>query len=164
MTIKESDYNLDRILKCYQHILQMEDKHKCIIDNMLIDTLLLLWVTLTYRVVQEAPYVILKSPCTFLDHPVYNTSSHCTHWNMNYSHKTWYEYQTYQYCGCGLFPLAVREITKSTSTFSATNISSNMIWFFQLHDTIKMKWNYTGINYNHDNIAIRSHIMIFDSV
>ena len=32
--------------------------------------------------------------------------------------------------------LAVREITKSSSTFSATNISSNMLWFFQLHDTI----------------------------
>ena len=26
--------------------------------------------------------------------------------------------------------LSVREITKSSSTFSATNISSNMIWFF----------------------------------
>ena len=33
--------------------------------------------------------------------------------------------------------LPVREITKSSSTFSATNISSNMIWFFQMHDTIK---------------------------
>ena len=27
-------------------------------------------------------------------------------------------------------PVSVREITKSISTFSATNISSNMIWFF----------------------------------
>ena len=58
------------------------------------------------------------------------------------------------------FHSAVREITKSSSTFSAINISSNMMWFFQLHDTIKMKSNHTGINYNHNNIAIRCHIMI----
>ena len=38
-----------------------------------------------------------------------------------------------------VYILAVREITESSSTFSATNISSNMIWFRQLHDTIK--WN-----------------------
>ena len=61
-------------------------------------------------------------------------------------------------------PLSVREITKSSSTFSATNISSNMIWFVQLHDKIKMKSNHTGINYNHNNIAIRSHILIYNSV
>ena len=60
--------------------------------------------------------------------------------------------------------LAVREITKSSNTFSATNIGSNMIWFFQLHDTIKMTSNDAGINYNHSNIAIRSHIMIYKSV
>ena len=35
--------------------------------------------------------------------------------------------------------LSVREITKSSSTFSATNISSNIVWFLQLHDTIQMK-------------------------
>ena len=35
--------------------------------------------------------------------------------------------------------LAVREIAKSSSTFSATNISSNIVWFIQLHDTIQMK-------------------------
>ena len=34
-------------------------------------------------------------------------------------------------------PLSVREITKSSSTFSATNISSNIIWLLQLHDTIQ---------------------------
>ena len=28
---------------------------------------------------------------------------------------------------------AVREITKSSSTFSATNISSNIVWFLPLH-------------------------------
>ena len=39
-----------------------------------------------------------------------------------------------------------------------------MICFFQLDDTIKMKSNHTGINYNHNNIAIRSHIIIYDSV
>ena len=38
----------------------------------------------------------------------------------------------------GTHYLAVRKITKSSSTFSATNISSNMIWFLQLHDTIKL--------------------------
>ena len=36
---------------------------------------------------------------------------------------------------------AVREITKSSSTFSATNISNNLIWLFQLHYTIQMKSN-----------------------
>ena len=40
------------------------------------------------------------------------------------------------------------------------------IWydFFQLHDTIKMKSNHAGINLNHNNIAIRSNIMIYNSV
>ena len=33
--------------------------------------------------------------------------------------------------------LPVREITKSSSTFSATNISSNAVWLLQLHDTIQ---------------------------
>ena len=60
--------------------------------------------------------------------------------------------------------LPVREITKSGSTSSATNISCNIIWFLQLHDTIKMKSNHTLINYNHDNIAIKSHIMVCNSV
>ena len=49
-------------------------------------------------------------------------------------------------------------------TISATNISSNIVWFLQLHDTIQMKSNYTWINYNHDNIAIRIHIMIYNFV
>ena len=57
-----------------------------------------------------------------------------------------------------------REITKSSSTFSATNISSNIIWLPQLHDTIQMKSDHTWINYNRENIAIRSHIMIYDNV
>ena len=35
-----------------------------------------------------------------------------------------------------------------------------MVWFFQLHDTIQMKSKYTWIHYNHDNIVIRSHMMI----
>ena len=60
--------------------------------------------------------------------------------------------------------LTVREITKSRSIFPATNISSYIIWLLQLHDKIQMKSNYTWINYNHDNIAIRSHIMINNSV
>ena len=34
---------------------------------------------------------------------------------------------------------SVREITKSSSTFSATNISSNRVWLLQLHDTIQTK-------------------------
>ena len=33
----------------------------------------------------------------------------------------------------------VREITKSSSTFSATNNSSNIVWLLQLHDTIQME-------------------------
>ena len=37
--------------------------------------------------------------------------------------------------------LSVREITKSSSTFSATNISSNIVWLIQLLDTIQMKSN-----------------------
>ena len=37
------------------------------------------------------------------------------------------------------FRTSVREITKSSSTFSATNISSNIVWLLQLHDTIQMK-------------------------
>ena len=61
-------------------------------------------------------------------------------------------------------PTAVREITKSSSTFSATNTISNIVWFLQLHDTIQMKSNYAWINYNHDNIAIRSHIVIYNFV
>ena len=56
----------------------------------------------------------------------------------------------------------VMEITKSSSTFSATNISNNMIRLLQLHDTIQMKSNYKPINYNHYNIAIRSHITIYN--
>ena len=35
---------------------------------------------------------------------------------------------------------SAREITKSSSTFSATNISSNIVWLLQLHDTIQMKY------------------------
>ena len=59
---------------------------------------------------------------------------------------------------------AVRKITKCSSNFSVTNISSNIVWLLQLHDTIQMKSNYTWINYNHDNIAIRNHIMIYNCV
>ena len=33
--------------------------------------------------------------------------------------------------------LSVREITKSSSTFFATNISSNTVWLLQLHNTIQ---------------------------
>ena len=37
---------------------------------------------------------------------------------------------------------SVREITKSSCTFSATNISSNIVWLLQLHDTIQMKFDF----------------------
>ena len=37
---------------------------------------------------------------------------------------------------------AVREITKSSSTFSATKISSNIVWLLKLHDTIQTKSNF----------------------
>ena len=40
-------------------------------------------------------------------------------------------------------PSPVRAITKSSSTFSATNISSNIVWLLLLHGTIQMKSNYT---------------------
>ena len=60
--------------------------------------------------------------------------------------------------------LAVREITKSSSTFSATNVSNNVVWFLQLHDIIQMKSNYTWITWNHDNIAIRNHKVIYNFV
>ena len=53
---------------------------------------------------------------------------------------------------------AVREITKSSSTFfSATNFSNYILELLQLHDEIKIEWNYAWI---HCNIAIRSHLMI----
>ena len=57
-----------------------------------------------------------------------------------------------------------REITKIGSTFSATNISSNMIWLLQLHDTIQMKSNHTWINYIHNDIDIRRFEMRYNSV
>ena len=53
---------------------------------------------------------------------------------------------------------------KVVALFSATNISSNITWFLQRHDIIKMKSNHTWINYSHNNIAIRNHIMIYNSV
>ena len=61
-------------------------------------------------------------------------------------------------------PSTAREITKSSSTFSATNISRNIVWSIQLRDTIQMKSNYTWITHNHDNIAIRNLIMIYNFV
>ena len=56
-------------------------------------------------------------------------------------------------------PLAVRE-TKSSSTFTATNISSNMICLLQLQDTLQMKSNYTRIDYNHDTYSKIVHVII----
>ena len=53
--------------------------------------------------------------------------------------------------------LSVRYITKSSSTFSATSFISYIKAFFQLHDTIEIKWNYAWIHYN---IALRGHLMI----
>ena len=60
--------------------------------------------------------------------------------------------------------ISVRDITKSNSTFSATNISSYIISILKLHDIIQIKSNYTWINYNHENIAMRSHIIINESL
>ena len=51
----------------------------------------------------------------------------------------------------------VKEITKSSSTISATNFSKYILELLQLHYTIKIEWNYAWI---HDNMAIRSHLMI----
>ena len=64
-------------------------------------------------------------------------------------------------CKTDLWSWTVREITKSSSTFSATNISSSIVCLFKRHDTIQMKSNYTWIYYNHDNIAIWNHITIY---
>ena len=47
---------------------------------------------------------------------------------------------------------------KVVAFFSATNFSSYIIELIQLHDTIKIKWNYAWIHYN---IAIGSHLMIY---
>ena len=44
--------------------------------------------------------------------------------------------------GKGQRPSPVREITNRSSTFSATNISSNIVWLLQLHDTIQTKSNF----------------------
>ena len=46
---------------------------------------------------------------------------------------------------------------KVVALFSATNFSSYIIELLQLHDRIKIKWNYAWI---HDNIAKRRHLMI----
>ena len=66
---------------------------------------------------------------------------HYQHHYNNYHHKT----ANFMHVITHQRPrtLKVREITKSSSTFSATNISSNMVWLLQLHDTIQMKSNCT---------------------
>ena len=38
-----------------------------------------------------------------------------------------------------ILPRAVRESIKCSSTFSATNFSSNIVWLLQLHDAIQME-------------------------
>ena len=53
-----------------------------------------------------------------------------------------------------------REITKSSSTFSATNISCNVcyvVWLLQLHDTIVMKFNLVAFNSQNEN-----NVWVFD--
>ena len=54
--------------------------------------------------------------------------------------------QSYLYADCSHLNQtqlwSVREITKSSSTFSATNISNNVVWLLQLHDTIQMESNF----------------------
>ena len=47
---------------------------------------------------------------------------------------------------------------KVVALFSATNFSSYIIELLQLHGTIQIEWNYARI---HNNIAIRSHLMIY---
>ena len=51
---------------------------------------------------------------------------------------------------------------KVVALFSATNISSNKKWLFQLLDANQMKSKYTWTNYNRDNIALRSRTMIYN--
>ena len=46
---------------------------------------------------------------------------------------------------------------KVVALFSATNFSNYIFELLQLHDAIKIEWNYAWIHYD---IAIRSHLMI----
>ena len=46
---------------------------------------------------------------------------------------------------------------KVVALFSATNFSKYILELLQLHDTIKIEWNYALIHYK---IVIRSHLMI----
>ena len=57
--------------------------------------------------------------------------------------------------------LSVREITKISSTFSATNISSNIVWLLQLHDTIQMKFNF-GTKFSSIYLAKVENVWFFD--
>ena len=47
---------------------------------------------------------------------------------------------TFQTISSRTLSSTVREITKSSSTFSATNINSNTVWFLPLHDNFV--WNF----------------------
>ena len=48
-------------------------------------------------------------------------------------------------------------LPKVVAFFSATNFSSYIIELLQVHDTIRIEWNYAWIQYD---IAIRSHLMV----
>ena len=84
-------------------------------------------------------------------------------WPVNFLHKRTVTGKMFQFDIVIMTNLISKGVF-SSSTFSATNISSNMIRFLQMHDTIKMNSSHTGINYNHNNIAIINHIMIYNSV
>ena len=49
---------------------------------------------------------------------------------------------------------------QSSSTFSATNISSNIVWLLQLHDTIQMKFNF-GTKLSSINLAKGEKRLVF---
>ena len=60
-----------------------------------------------------------------------------------------------------LFPLTVREITKSSSTVFATHNSSNILWFLTLHDNFV--WNLIFVTeFSSIYLAKGENVCIFD--
>ena len=65
---------------------------------------------------------------------------------------------------CGTWTLkhwAVREITKSSNTFAATNININIVWFLSLHDNVV--WNFIfGTKFSSIYLAKGENVWFFD--
>ena len=67
-------------------------------------------------------------------------------------------YRSSNPCAVGIGRYQSGRSPKVVAHFSATNLSSFIIELLQLHDAIKIKWNYAWIHQK--NISIRSHLMI----